>query len=511
NRIINLEPEFNKTPSFTLDVITKNMNVNKGDPVEIVIEAKGAIPRNIMLSLKSIGEVSSKVIQLKPDTSNQFKFRIPSIKNSIEYFASFGGCFTEKYILKVIEKPEVLNLNIKVFSPVYSKIDVLQLPENSGDINGLKGSIITINAKSNTKIKQAYIYEVLNKESGLNDPNIKQLKDTLKFKLNVDDENVSGKFVLTYSGEYYIKLISYDDVMNTNPIKYNLNVNNDQPPSIELFSPNSTVNVNNSMIIPTQFRIKDDFGFSNLKLYFKVISSKYGKPDNDYSFIPIKIFDGDSKIGIDLNYLWDLTKLKLVPEDELEFYIEVTDNDYYNFKKARTSLIKVRFPSFEDVMQIAQTNQTQVTNDLKNLMNQAQNSQKKMQELNHELIKQLAQNKTEASWEQQNKLKDIINEHESMEKKINDISNQLKETAQRLQEARAISPETLQKYLDLQSLFQQIKDPEIIKQLQDMQQSIKQMSPEQISEAMKNFKFNEEQFRNSIERTMKLLDKMITE
>lgn len=144
-------------------------------------------------------------------------------------------------------------------------------------------------------------------------------------------------------------------------------------------------------------------------------------------------------------------------------------------------------------------------------MNQAQNSQKKMQELNHELIKQLAQNKTEASWEQQNKLKDIINEHESMEKKINDISNQLKETAQRLQEARAISPETLQKYLDLQSLFQQIKDPEIIKQLQDMQQSIKQMSPEQISEAMKNFKFNEEQFRNSIERTMKLLDKMITE
>lgn len=33
--------------------------------------------------------------------------------------------------------------------------------------------------------------------------------------------------------------------------------------------------------------------------------------------------------------------------------------------KARTSLIKVRFPSFEDVMQIAQTNQTQVTNDLK--------------------------------------------------------------------------------------------------------------------------------------------------
>lgn len=511
-RLTHYEKEYSKPLEYSIEVITKNKKIVLGDSALILVKASGAIPKNIRLYTKTQGEISPSEIFLRADSNKTYSYKVQSLRQDIKYHVESFNYKSDEYLLQVVERPEITSLKVSLTPPFYTKQKPTYLPENTADISSISGTNVGLQILTNAPVKSAYI-TFIKKSEPLTENSNKINKVETRINMGIAGNKVFGNFRLTSSGEYFITVVSNEGLQNTNPIKYAINVTNDLAPSIELLSPTEKIDVDKQMQIPIQVRVADDYGFSHLRLYYKITASKYGYTNtNSKSFINIPIPQGDAGLGVSVNYLWDLTEINMVPEDEIEFYLEVSDNDAVaGGKTARTQSIKVRFPSFEEVMKEAEVSQAQANNDLKKLLNQAMDSQKKMEELNRDLTKQLAQNKSEASWEQEQKLKEVIKQHEAMEQKITEIQDQLKQTAERLEEARAISPETLQKYQDLQKLFEQIKDPELLKQLKQMQEAMKKMTPEQMAEAMKNFKFNEEQFRASIERTMKLLERMIAE
>ncbi|MDP2363764.1 MAG: DUF4175 family protein, partial [Ignavibacteria bacterium] len=109
------------------------------------------------------------------------------------------------------------------------------------------------------------------------------------------------------------------------------------------------------------------------------------------------------------------------------------------------------------------------------------------------------------------KAEDLMKKQAELQSKFNDIKQSLEEMTKKLEENRLLSPETLQKYQELQKLMQEVQSPELKKLQEAMKQALDKISPEELQKAMKNAKFNEEQFKKSIERTLKILKRLQAE
>jgi predicted DNA-binding ArsR family transcriptional regulator len=82
-----------------------------------------------------------------------------------------------------------------------------------------------------------------------------------------------------------------------------------------------------------------------------------------------------------------MNKINIVPEDIYEFYLEVADNDFSGYKKARTHTLKVRLPSLAEVSREADMSQKQVSKELDNIKKEAEQVKKSIEELERDLMK----------------------------------------------------------------------------------------------------------------------------
>ncbi len=513
NRLTHYRQEFQKPAPFTLQIAPANRQLMRGDSVEIVVRATGIPPRTVHLMLQS-GTSAEEAIELRSDSTGAFRYTIGSIKATTTFYASSGPVRTEPHTLTVVERPELKTLHVTITSPGYTGRGTERLPDNVGDVSGIRGATVNVQLSTNIAVAHATIVQIFPRGGSLLASAALAVPtsfDTVRIPMAVSGTAISGAFRLSRDGQYYISVVSPEGIANVSPVHYSISVSSDGPPSIALVEPTGQVDVNEKMLLPTEVRISDDYGFSRLQIKWRLTASKYASPMKDFRTQTIPIPRGSSH-DLDVPYIWDMSHLDMVPEDEVELYFEVYDNDAVAGPKvARTSVVKVRFPSLDEVLTQATTAQNQASADLEKLLKDAQQSKREMEEMNRELMKQMAQNKQSAGWQEKQKMQEMMKQQEAMQQKLEQVAENLRAVAEKLQEAKAISPETLQKYQDLQKLFQQMKDPALMEQMKKMQEQMDKMTPQEMAEAMKNYKFNEEQFRKSIERTMNILKRMQTE
>ncbi|MCB0711839.1 MAG: DUF4175 family protein [Ignavibacteriae bacterium] len=519
-RLADYSTFYQKPAPFALGIEPGNLRVVKGDSVEITVRASGIPPRTVTLSIAEDGSDQAEEYELREVEPGLYRHLIPNIRRNTRYSAEAAGVATEEYGIAVVERPELRDMVVTVIPPSYTGRRPEKLPEGYGDLSGLRGTQVRINLTTSIPVTEAEIVQLFPRggavaasisveSAGSELPSISY--DTVRMKMVVNGTEISGGFSLIKSGEYYISVKSAEGLQNLSPIHYTMSVSTDGSPSIVLLQPSADVEVDETMLLPTQLRISDDYGFSKLRIMYRLTASKYEEPWSEFREQVIPIPKGAST-GIEIPYLWDMTKSRLVPEDELEIYFEVFDNDRVGGpKSARTGSINVRFPSFEELLQEAETIQDKATADLENLLKEADKARRDMEQLDRELSKQLAQQKREANWQEKQKLQELIQQHEGMQQKLEQLAEDMRTMAEKLQEAKAISPETLQKYQELQKLFQEVKDPKLMESMQKMGEQMQKMTPEQMAEAMRNYKFNEEQFKQAIERTKKILERMMTQ
>ncbi len=514
DRLVNYNTLYVTPAPFTLTIAPGDRRLVRGDSAEIVVHAAGIPPRTVKLSLQS-GEAAPEEVEIRIDSAGNFRHTLPAIKATTVYSASSGPVRTPEHTFTVVERPDIRLLRATLSSPSYTGRGLERLPDNVGDVSGMRGSAVNIQITTNIEPAKANIVQLFPRTVRLASLEAASAPpasyDTVRIPMKIDGTSATGGFRLSRDGSYYIELVSPEGIGNISPVQYSMGVSVDGPPSIALVQPQGSADIDQTMLLPTQVRIADDYGFSRLRIMYRLAASKYAPPMKDFKPHTIPIPRGTGTAA-EVPYIWNMTDMDMVPEDEVELYFEVYDNDIVSGPKmARTGLIKLRFPSLEEVLREAEQGQTQANADLEKVLKQAQDARKEMDELNRELMKQLAQNKQQAGWQDKQKLQQMMQQHQQMQEKLQQVAENLKQVTEKLQQAKAISPETLEKYSELQKLFQEMRNPELMEQMRKMQQEMEKMTPEQLAEAMKNYKFNEEQFRQSIERTMNILKRMQTE
>jgi hypothetical protein len=492
-RILNYDRKFLKPEDFVIKVKPGDTTTTKGANVKIEIQVTPhktnlPIPNEVELYIAQTGVKNFEVKKIKG--KGKFEYELYNLRFPLDYFVKVKDLKTPKFKIDVIDRPVVKLLKVQLIYPSYTKYEPQYLDDNSGDITAIAGTLAKFEILSSKPLDSAKIV----------------FDDGSTFNLSVSGTSAKGQIKLVKSGAYHIELRSKDGSKNDQPVIYRINIIQDEYPKVQILRPEKNVDLTREMAIGILAKISDDFGFTKLRLAYRLSFSRYVKPHEEFSYIEIPI-DKNLKEQ-EIPYLWDLSELELSPDDVVSYYLEVFDNDNVNGpKSSRTEIYSVRFPSLHEILAQVERSQNEIYQDIKDVLEMAKKLRKEMEEIERDFKK----GNLKSDWQREQKLQNIAKQYQELSNKLKETSQKLQELVQRMDENRLLSPETLEKYLELQKLLNQLNLPELQELMKRLEQAMQNINPELIRQALEKFQFSEENFRRSIERTLSLLKRIQVE
>ncbi len=486
SRLINFGKEFIPPQKFIFIVNPGNSEITKGDDLEISVKVERSVPDELFLLIRMDEEAQYQRQKLTADSSGFYKMPLKNIRSSFTYFAEAEGVSSELYQISVIDRPvlETLELNIK--PPAYSKIPPTVQKDN-GNINSLVGTKVEFKISSSNDLKKAYL----------------EFWDSTIISLKVDGKISIGTLRVTKDNQYRIWIQDQNGNFNLSPITYQVKAVYDAYPSIEVTEPGKDIALANDNRVKLISKLSDDFGFSKLTLHYRLSASKYLPTQTGFTAIEIPVNKEMTESVV--NYIWNLTQLTPAENDVYTYYLEIFDNDNISGpKSARSPAFMIRVPSLEEILSNADRVHDETEAELEKTLEEAEQLKKTLEQIDQEMKK----DEQKLSWDEKEKIENTLEKFQELQEKVDKINDQLGEMKQNLQENNLLSEETLEKYMELQELMDELTSEEMKRAMEQLQNLLKDMNREMTHDALENFKFDEEQFKKSIERTLNLLKRI---
>lgn len=502
NRLINYNYTFvENTLGIAYDVKPGNMEIAKGESVEVLAKIMfndaNYKTEEITLNTKVVTndgiEISSNSEKVSAASVNEFKASLKNITANTIYWFEYKGIKSNTYNITITNRPIIKTTKITVYPPAYTK-----LPSRTVDgteISTIAGSRIYVEVEASDDLSKSFI----------------QFSGGTPFGMELNGRTATGSFTASSNGTFRLSVIkdfNGKELANTNSPEYQVMVHADEYPKISIIEPDGgETNVQGVKDMLVRSRVSDDFGFTKMRLGYKVVKSKFGPADKDYRFADIPIKNTDAT-GLEVPYVWNVSSLNLGTEDEVEYFVEVYDNDGVSGPKmSRSEIRRLIYPSLEALMNKTEKTKEDVESQLKSAFEDAMDLKKELDEIKDQMEKnpeEMGLNDPKKNQEMMQKMENIQNNLNSTQQKLDDLMKELQQNSQ-------VSKETLDKYMELQKLFQKIDSKELREALKKLQEAMKNMNKDEMKEAMKNFKFDEENFKKSLEKTMELLNKILNE
>ena len=492
-RLINYNINFVPPQKFYFEVSPGNSKISKGDNVTVKIKAVGQNPGHIFLSTKSEEQTEYIEKKLLPDSTGNFSFEFAAVNSSFNYFASSEGIESSNYKITVTNRPIISTYEIDITPPAYSRLPKI-IQKDNGNITALPGSRVQLNINASRELSKAKI--------SFNDGSEKQM--------HVKDVNGSVDFNISKDANYQMHIIDAQGFGNINPITYSIKTLTDDPPTIELVSPDLSGNKANKPIklgsdpkISVISKIKDDYGFTKLNLNYRLSASKYRPLHEQYTQIPISI--NKNLKEDEIYYVWDLSPLVLAEGEAVSCYLEIFDNDIVSGpKSAKSPLFTIEVPSLNELFAGAENTQQEASQDLAETFKEAEKLQEELQNISNDL----KQNNREISWQEKERVEKAAEKFKELTGKVDEISLKLADMKKDLMQNNLLSKETLEKYNELQKLLDEMSSDEMKEAMKRLQESLKSLMRDNVQMSLDEMKANEEYFKKSLERTVNLLKRI---
>ena len=507
HRLVDHASSYLPPAPFALKVEALQDTLMRGAASKVIVTAKGVPPETVVFNVREAGQKSFTQHTIRRDSGNVYSYLFSGLTQSVEFYAESPWLDTrvisDTARITVIDRPLIRALSGSVTPPTYTRLASSRLDATHADVTTIAGSMVRLNVESNKPLRRAFI--VL-KTAGSDSATA----DSTVAEMTVSANSASGGFMVRRTGSYTIRLEDRDGTTNVDPLKASIVALADSYPMISLVSPRENVELRQTAVLPVAVSVSDDFGFSGLKLYYRLTASRYAQPEKNFRSIAIPI--PDPSTSQDIRYVWDMAKVDMTPEDTYEFYLEVADNDIIGGPKtAKTATISVRMPSLDEVFAETDRQQGDIRKEMKNLAKEAENIKKEAEQLQRELQKQQSKQQMEAAWADKKKAEDLIKRQQELEQRMEKMADKVQEMTEKLRDNQAISEETLKKYQELQQLMREVKNPDLSRMQEQMRKAMEEVSPEELQRMMKDFKFNEEEFRKNLDRQLSLLKRMQAE
>ena len=490
-RLLAPQTHFQRPAPFQLTVQPGNVRLVKGDSLQITAHATGATPKQVTVATQARGEQRVETVSVAADSTGAFRHTIAGVREPLQYRIEADPVTTAWYDAAVMARPLVRTLRVEVTPPSYTGLPTRTLDANVGNVTGLPGTRVSITATlGGPEVERAALV----------------FNDDRRVPLDVADGTASGTFTLRSAGTYHVALASPQGVPNRDPIRYDISLRADARPTASFLAPDPNATVDDDLVKQLRVRLSDDFGFSQMKLYYRLAEQRFGEPQTEFASMGLPVERPrtlDQEVVVDWLLAQD-SGLDLVPGDVVEYYVRVWDNDAVaGYKSARTAKQRLRLPSLAESFEQLDAEQQEAENQMQDLKEESEDIDRQFRELRDEL-----RSKQQSDWEDQRQLEQIQQKQKSLDQKVDELSQQMQNITQQMQEENLTSPETTEKYEELQRVIEEIDSPELQKALQKLQKSMKNMDARQMQKAMEDFEFSEQQYQERLQRALDLFENL---
>lgn len=487
---------FTEIPKYEFQISPGNKTIIAGESINIYAKYSGPNLSECLLQIRPSAKSKWQTIIMSMDENNYYVAKLDHVANQLIYRIKgkvdikrswSDKLISDEFTINSLIPPLLSDLQIEIIPPKYTKLPVRFLNRNIGDCSAYPGSILKISAMVNKEIKKADII----------------FSDSTSVSMAVRDTKVNSKYKVHNPVNYQFKVIDLDNVPNQNPIEYSITTLEDYHPTVNIIEPEKEIEMIPDAAVNLQIEANDDFGFSDIKLYYQILTNNDFAEDSTYTQIKLPFQISNLKYFLQ-NYLWNISVLPVGFDETIKYYVVAWDNDQINGPKSnRTNYYYIHFPSLEQLFDEFADAGRENIRKTEDLAEESENLKKELEKINRELKREEI-----IDWEKKKEIESTLQKQKEINEKLKQLQQDLEKAIEKLAKKNLLSPEILQKYQQLQQLFQEIASPELLNAMQELQKSFENLDKKEVSRALNNIKINQEQFKQNLERTLELFKKV---
>ena len=482
-RLLHPRTRFEKPLPFTWKVYPGNLRVIQGDSLALSLMLSGDFPESASLK---IAEQNRDPIYYP--VTRPFIHYIASVIQSFQYQWIINDFSSPLYRIDVLNRPVIKQFQVTVMPPSYSSLPDQNLEPNIGDIRALLGSQARLLISASSPLKEAHLYF--------------QNRSSRPMNL-VSTRSARIRWIIDRPDQYYIAIQDTQNLRNIDPIHYSIKIIPDLNPVARITDPAKNTDLNELMRLDLGLEAEDDYGFFKSRIIYWI--HRGGDMQSavaDTFTIPIPVEPGMRRITC--RYSWNMDDLGLLPQDVVFYLYEVWDNDRFSGpKRGRSESYLARFPSMSEIFADVTEMQNQQMDSLQDIIAEGSDLQEKLSELTEDI-----KANREIPWEEKRELTDAIQNQMDLEESLEQLNRQINEMTEKLENNDLISEETLEKYQQLQNLFEEIATPELQEAMQKLKESLEKMDQESLRHAAERMEIDQQMLMKSLDRTIALLQRI---
>lgn len=490
-RLVNFSKDYIPPPPFQINVENHPEELIAGQSFKLESKVEGEeLPADLYLYLKKASESNYVHYPMDKLRADEFFFEFSDIKENFNYYVGNEEVKTDIMGVEVLSRPAIRNFRVVVDYPGYTGIPDDTLADNVGDIKVLRGSEVKWLLETNGSIQKA---EYAGTEQA-------------PFKRDLTTGGFSYEKQVLASELYFISLLSKRNIPNIDTVKYHIDVIQDRFPSIYVNNQMKEFTADHTMFMPLDFEIGDDYGFSNLALYYRFTDSEADdKVSPEYRSEKLNV---DPKTLLQHKALEvDLMTLGMEEGDAVEYFVKVWDNDYVSGPKASTSSVfRINYPSMNKKFEEVDASQKKMEEQMEKLVDDVKDIKENLEKFQDKML-----NQKTLSYDDKKELEKLIEEHKEVRENIENVQKEFKENKEFLENNEMITERTLEKYEQLNELMEKLNNEELDKYMEKLEKEMEKMNPKDLKKMMEEMEFNEEDLEKALERTLELLKQLEVE
>lgn len=398
-RVVNYEVAYEPPAPFKFFIINKELNAFENKDFVLKIRTVGDIvPDNATITY------NDEVYFLKNIGVGEFEYTFIQPKNSLEFVIEANEIRSAPYALSVVPIPALLNFEMKLDYPGYTKKrdEILKSSGNATIPEGTKVSWLVYTRNTD-------MVELKAKDSVI--------------PLSKEGSNFSYEKRVYANWDYEITT-SNKNIKNYDNLSFNLNIIKDQYPELNLKSEKDSVD---NQTIYFYGRISDDYGLSKLRLVYYDVENA-----SDLKIKNIKINQAEFDEFI---YAFP-SDVDLIEGINYEFYFEVFDNDViHNYKSTKSQLFNFRQLTKEEREKKLLQKQNEAISGLNKSLDKFKEQEEELKSLS-----KTQKEKKRLDFGDKKKLEDFLNRQKQQEKMMQDFSKKLKDNLDQFEDKKEEEP-----------------------------------------------------------------------
>jgi len=471
NRIINYEKDFVPEAPFDFNILNNKLEGFRNEDFQLDISLEGEfIPEDLYIVIGN-----RRLKAKKSEKDNYFTYTFQKLQNTINFSLEAAGYKTDRKILEVNTRPVLKEYFIKLDYPRYTnKKD--ETVTNLSNITVPEGT----NATWNFGTSSTQRIEILK-------------ENNIIYSDSSDNQIFNYTEKILSPSELELKIYNQKS-SNANTLLFKVNTIKDEFPTISV---NQLVDTLLYSYIILGGNVSDDYGLNKLKLFYKKGQNKKYESQS--------LFLSKNQINSSFYYQWNVDSLNLEPEEELTYYLEISDNDaIHGSKRTKSQEFFFKAPSEEEIDSKIEKSSESAQKQIDKSIEKAKDLQEKIKEIDDRL-------KTEQKVDFQEKrlLEDLIKKKQELNeelKKLQEENKTLNDTQERFEQP---SEKIQEKVRQLQELMKDVLDEETQKLYDELQKLLEENAGvEQLQEKLEDIKKNESSVEEELERALELFKRL---